>query len=93
MQEEKLQHVFQVLRLDTFSPASIEDMCKLHERSYVLGLEKLVRQGKEDMWVESSPTYITSSSFDDALRVSNLLHAELCLSTPPFARSGCRLYM
>ncbi len=60
----------QLSRLTDFQPASIEDLCKIHERNYVLGLEKIVRRGRNDV-VDNAPTYITPTSFDDALRVGS----------------------
>ena len=58
----------QLACLTEFQRASIEDLCKIHERNYVLGLEKIVGRGRNDV-VDSAPTYITPTSFDDALRV------------------------
>ncbi|EIE18460.1 Arginase/deacetylase [Coccomyxa subellipsoidea C-169] len=59
----------QLSRLTDFQPASIEDLCKIHERNYVLGLEKIVRRGRNEV-VDNAPTYITPTSFDDALRAA-----------------------
>ena len=50
----------------------MDDICAVHERSYVLGLEKLAKRGKNDV-VDGAPTYITGTSFDDALQV--VMHA------------------
>jgi hypothetical protein len=60
--------MLQVSCLTGFSKATIDDLCTIHERNYVLGLEKIVQRGRDDI-VDSAPTYITSTSFDDALRV------------------------
>lgn len=58
----------QVACLDGFAPASIDDLCTIHARNYVLGLEQLIaRKGAEI--VDSSPTYVTPTSFQDALKV------------------------
>jgi hypothetical protein len=57
--------------LDGYAPASIDDLCTIHERSYVLGLERLVGRGQAEL-VDSSPTYITPSSFQDALKARAL---------------------
>ena len=46
----------------------MDDICAVHERSYVLGLEKLTRTGRVDI-VDNAPTYITGTSFDDASQV------------------------
>ena len=77
----------QVACLDSFAPASIDDLCTIHERNYVLGLEQLIaRRGAEI--VDSSPTYVTSSSFQDALKVTSMHGSFLrdCCRT----LNGCR---
>ncbi|CAL8465932.1 g5468 [Coccomyxa elongata] len=55
--------------LKDFQRATIDDICSIHDRNYVLGLEKIVGRGKNDV-VDSAPTYITPTSFDDALRAA-----------------------
>lgn len=60
--------VLQLSCLKDFQRATIDDICTIHDRNYVLGLEKIVGRGKNDV-VDSAPTYITPTSFDDALRV------------------------
>ena len=60
--------LLQLSCLKDFQRATVEDICTIHDRNYVLGLEKIVRRGKNDV-VDSAPTYITPTSFDDALRV------------------------
>jgi len=62
----------QLLNLQDFRRATTDDVCAVHERSYVLGLEKLAKRGKNDV-VDGAPTYITGTSFDDALQV--IMHA------------------
>lgn len=59
----------QLLDIRDFRKASVEDVCAVHERSYVLGLERLAQRGKNDI-VDNAPTYITGTSFDDALQVA-----------------------
>ena len=70
----------QLACLTDFQRASIEDLCKIHDRNYVLGLEKIVGRGRNDV-VDSAPTYITPTSFDDALRVGARTILS-CKSTP-----------
>lgn len=60
--------MLQLSCLTDFRRATIDDICTIHDRNYVLGLEKIVGRGKNDV-VDSAPTYITPTSFDDALRV------------------------
>lgn len=52
-----------------FKKATADDICAVHERSYVLGLEKLAARGRDDIVDAGAPTYITSTSFNDALQV------------------------
>ena len=52
-----------------FRKATEDDICAVHERSYVLGLERLAARGKDDIVDAEAPTYITGTSFDDALQV------------------------
>ena len=58
----------QLVSIQDFRRATVDDICAVHERSYVLGLEKLTKSGRVDI-VDGAPTYITGTSFDDALQV------------------------
>ena len=68
----------------------MDDICAVHERSYVLGLEKLTKGGRVDI-VDNAPTYITGTSFDDALRVRHILPFMRCCSILSFAAPVCTL--
>jgi hypothetical protein len=59
----------QLVNIQEFRKASIEDICSVHELSYVRGLEKLSQRGKGDIVESVAPTYITGTSFDNALAV------------------------
>ena len=58
----------QLVHMTDFRKAAVDDICAVHERSYVLGLEKLAARGKDEI-VDGAPTYITGTSFNDALQV------------------------
>ena len=58
----------QLVHMTDFRKAVVDDICAVHERSYVLGLEKLAAHGKDEI-VDGAPTYITGTSFNDALQV------------------------
>lgn len=60
--------IVQLVSIQDFRRATVDDVCAVHERSYVLGLEKLAQSGRVDI-VDDAPTYITSTSCDDALQV------------------------
>lgn len=62
-------HALQLVNIQDFRNASVEDICSVHELSYVRGLEKLAQRGKDDIVESVAPTYITGTSFDNALAV------------------------
>lgn len=60
----------EVIELKHFNPASVEDISSVHERAYVLGLEKVMEKVSEKgiLLIEGSgPTYATASTFQDSL--------------------------
>ena len=59
----------QLVHMTDFRKATADDICAVHERSYVLGLQKLAARGKDDIVDAGAPTYITGTSFNDALQV------------------------
>ena len=59
----------QLVHMTDFRKATADDICAVHERSYVLGLQKLAARGRDDIVDAGAPTYITSTSFNDALQV------------------------
>jgi hypothetical protein len=62
-------HALQLVNIQEFRKASVEDICSVHELAYVRGLEKLAHRGKDDIVESVAPTYITGTSFDNALAV------------------------
>ncbi|KAK1311237.1 Histone deacetylase 14 [Acorus calamus] len=60
----------QVIGLQDFKPASIDDIGRVHERAYVSGLEKAMSKASEDglIFIEGSgPTYATPTTFQESL--------------------------
>lgn len=63
-------HGMEIVELKHFRPASVEDITSVHERTYVLGLEKAMEQASEQGLIiidGSAPTYATPSTFQDSL--------------------------
>ena len=63
----------QIQSLDSFRPATLAEVCAVHDHRYPPALEQVVQQLQEPSaytLVESAPTYVTSSSYQDALQVS-----------------------
>lgn len=59
-----------ILELANFKTATIEDIANVHEKAYVLGLEKAMDQASDSglIFIEGSgPTYATSTTFQDSL--------------------------
>lgn len=59
--------MLQVLSLNDFKPASVEDIVLVHDPRYVEQLEALIKSSSEGKLEPS--TYYTSSSYSDALKV------------------------
>ncbi|KAK1300546.1 Histone deacetylase 14 [Acorus calamus] len=60
----------QVIGLQDFKPASIDDIGRVHARAYVSGLEKAMSKASEDglIFIEGSgPTYATPTTFQESL--------------------------
>ncbi|KAH6791381.1 histone deacetylase 14 [Perilla frutescens var. frutescens] len=60
----------EIIELEKFRPANVEDIASVHERVYVTGLEKAMDQASERglILIEGSgPTYATSTTFHESL--------------------------
>lgn len=60
----------EVLELQNFKPASIDDIASVHSKAYVLGLEKAMDQASDQgiIFIDGSgPTYATMTTFQDSL--------------------------
>ncbi|CAG7886408.1 unnamed protein product [Brassica rapa] len=60
----------EILELANFKNATIEDIANVHEKAYVLGLEKAMGEASDSglIFIEGSgPTYATSTTFQDSL--------------------------
>lgn len=70
--------VLQILSLSSFRPATLAEVCAVHDQRYPEALQRIAQQQKpaQHTLVEGAPTYVTSSSFDDAVQV--------CSATPFF---------
>ncbi len=65
--------LLQLQSLDSFRPATLAEVCAVHDKRYPEALQKIVQQQQMEAQytiVESAPTYVTSSSYEDALQVS-----------------------
>lgn len=73
LQKMKLTSGFQstdIIELEKFRPAKVEDIASVHESAYVSGLEKAMDQATEQglILIEGSgPTYATSTTFQESL--------------------------
>ncbi|XP_031115694.1 histone deacetylase 14 [Ipomoea triloba] len=59
-----------IIELQTFRPATIDDITSVHARAYVSGLEKAMDQASEEglIFIDGSgPTYATSTTFQESL--------------------------
>ncbi|XP_042025644.1 histone deacetylase 14-like [Salvia splendens] len=60
----------EIIELEKFKPAKVEDIASVHEGAYVSGLEKAMNQASEQglILIEGSgPTYATSTTFQESL--------------------------
>ncbi|XP_077214348.1 histone deacetylase 14 isoform X2 [Tasmannia lanceolata] len=63
----------EVIELQNFMPASIDDIANVHSRSYVIGLEKAMCKASEEgvIYIDGSgPTYATATTFQESLIAS-----------------------
>lgn len=64
--------MLQIQSLNNFRAASLAVVCAVHDKRYPEALHKIVQQQQMEAQytiVESAPTYVTSSSYQDALQV------------------------
>ncbi|TVU51117.1 hypothetical protein EJB05_02524 [Eragrostis curvula] len=60
----------QVLEIQNFEPASVDDVARVHSRSYITGLEKAMSRASDEglILIEGSgPTYATETTFKESL--------------------------
>ncbi|XP_027340409.1 histone deacetylase 14 isoform X1 [Abrus precatorius] len=73
LEEMKLTPKFrgsEVIELQHFEPASVDDIASVHARTYVSGLEKVMDQALEKglIFIDGSgPTYATASTFQESI--------------------------
>ena len=80
----------QVRQLEDFKMATLDDLSATHQRGYVMGLER-AKTGGDVLVVESSPTYMTSTSFADSARVRLHYTSGPQLKSPCFRMEGNRI--
>lgn len=64
----------QIQSLSNFRAATLAEVCAVHDKRYPEALHKIVQQQQLEAQytiVESAPTYVTSSSYQDALQVQH----------------------
>lgn len=60
----------EIIELQNFRPASVDDVASVHARAYVSGLEKAMGQAEEEglIFIDGSgPTYATATTFQESL--------------------------
>ncbi|KAG6773453.1 hypothetical protein POTOM_020731 [Populus tomentosa] len=60
----------EIIELQDFKPASLDDIANVHAKAYVAGLEKAMDQASEQgiIYIEGSgPTYATATTFQESL--------------------------
>ncbi|XP_006663891.1 histone deacetylase 14 isoform X2 [Oryza brachyantha] len=60
----------QVLEIQNFQPASLDDVARVHSRSYITGLEKAMSRASDEglIFIEGTgPTYATQTTFHECL--------------------------
>lgn len=65
--------LLQVQSLNKFRAATLDEVCAVHDKRYPEALHKIVQQQQKEAQfaiVESAPTYVTSSSYQDGLQVT-----------------------
>ena len=58
----------QLVHLQEFEPATLDDIYAVHNPRFVDALEQFIKRNGKGV-VEYSPTYVTENSFQDSLRV------------------------
>lgn len=64
----------QLQSLDNFRPATLAEVSAVHDKRYPEALHQIVKQQQKAAQfeiVESAPTYVTSSSYQDALQAQH----------------------
>ncbi|KAH7520912.1 hypothetical protein FEM48_Zijuj08G0196000 [Ziziphus jujuba var. spinosa] len=60
----------EIIELQNFKPASVDDIASIHSRTYVSGLEKAMDEASQQdiIYIEGTgPTYATASTFQESL--------------------------
>ncbi|KAG0494371.1 hypothetical protein HPP92_005365 [Vanilla planifolia] len=68
--EETYHRGSEVLEIQNFQPASVEDIVRVHAKAYVVGLEKAMSKAAEEgiIFIDGSgPTYATRTTFQESL--------------------------
>ncbi|KAK8921465.1 Histone deacetylase 14 [Platanthera zijinensis] len=84
----------QVFELQNFTPASMDDIERVHARSYVTGLGKAMSKASDEgiIFIDGSgPTYATASTFQESLLaagaglalIDSVVSASITRSNPP----------
>lgn len=85
LHEAKTQ-LLQLLSLDNFRPATLAEVCAVHDQRYPEALQRIAEQQQpaQHTLVEGAPTYVTSTSYDDAIQVCHTMPAANQLSIGTF---------
>lgn len=88
LHEAKTQ-LLQLLSLDNFRPATLAEVCAVHDQRYPEALLRIAEQQQpaQHTLVEGAPTYVTSTSYDDAIQVCRTMPAANQLSIGTFHNS------
>ncbi|KAJ6737304.1 HISTONE DEACETYLASE [Salix viminalis] len=84
----------EIIELQNFKPASVDDIANVHTKAYVAGLEKAMDQASEQgiIYIDGSgPTYATATTFQESLvaagagitLVNSVVAASKCTQNPP----------
>ncbi|KAF5768094.1 putative histone deacetylase [Helianthus annuus] len=84
----------EIIQLQDFRTATVEDIASVHSRSYVFGLEKAMEQASDQGFIHiegSGPTYATATTFQESLiaagaglsLVDHVVAASKVSQTPP----------
>ena len=84
--------LLQLQSLDNFRPATLAEVYAVHDKRYPEALQKVVKQQQKAAQfeiVESAPTYVTSSSYQDALQVTCLYLRQRLRCSSILGQSSC----